>query len=306
MQCRDKQFVSVLPSKSVLGSENPRCWRYHSHKCRLHRLRYCGPSGLYYLSTWDRVILKKDHSRCEGSRSCQAHQLNPKTYKTQHVTGCLGCEEYGFSSQVICKILIPDRTVIPIVTVDFRRRNAPLEILAADITRVENVPLYVAISHVWSDGKGNLHRNFLPSCQLQRMQDCANALYPLDRHPVPFWMDTLCVPVGREFWPIRNRALNHMKATYKSADKTLVFDNSLELVDSTVASEESLIRMRYCPWTTRLWTMQEGRLGHNIFFQFRDKSISFDHQPYQGGDTGNLPAVDKILRCLTTQELVSL
>ncbi|KAL9635043.1 MAG: hypothetical protein Q9164_003718 [Protoblastenia rupestris] len=137
------------------------------------------------------------------------------------------------------------------------------------------------------------------------MQDCANALYPLDRHPVPFWMDTLCVPVGREFWPIRNRALDRMKATYMSADKTLVFDNSLELVDSTVASEESLIRMRYCPWTTRLWTMQEGRLGHDVFFQFRDKSISFDHQPYQGVDTGNLPAVDKILRCLTNQELAS-
>lgn len=267
--------------------------------------KHCRASTLYYLSTWDRVILKKDHSRCESSTSCQAHQLNPETYTTQHATGCLGCEEHGLSSEAISSILIPEKTIIPLVTVNSLRLDSPIESAAADLSRIEAVPSYVAISHVWSDGKGNPRRNFLPLCQLQRLQDCTNALYPSYRHPVPFWMDTLCVPVGKRFWPVRNRALNRMKSTYKSAEKILVFDTSLEIVDSSVAPEEALIRIRYSPWSSRLWTMQEGRLGLNLYFQFRDKSISFDNQPYQGGATGTLPAVENILNSLTTPELVS-
>ena len=252
------------------------------------------------------MILKKDHSRCRSGTNCQAHQLDPKTYKTQHAIGCLGCQEYGLSSEVISSILVPEKTIVPLVTIDSRRLRSPIEVVAADISRVEAVRSYVAISHVWSDGKGNLHRNFLPLCQLQRLQDCTNALYPTDRHPVPFWMDTLCVPVGKRFWPVRNRALNRMKSTYKSAEKILVFDTSLEIVDSSVAPEEALIRIRYSPWSSRLWTMQEGRLGLSLYFQFRDKSISFESAPYRHGVNGSLLAVEGILKSLTTLELVSI
>ena len=281
------------------------------YKCRRSRevmsfsFRHCGVSTLYYLSTWDRVILQKDHSRCGSSTTCQSHQLNPKTYKTQHVAGCRGCEEHGLSSEAISAILIPDRTVVPLITVDFQRAHSPIEVVAADISRVEAVPSYVAVSHVWSDGRGNPLKNFLPSCQLQHLQDCINALYPSERHPVPFWMDTLCVPVGRKFWPVRNRALNRMKSTYKSAEKIIVFDTSLELMDSSIAPEEAVIRIRYSPWSSRLWTMQEGRLGQNVYFQFRSKCVSFDSQPYQNGASGNLRVVDKILSGITTQNIVS-
>jgi len=65
---------------------------------------------------------------------------------------------------------------------------------------------YVAISHVWSDGLGNAIANTLPWCQLQRIQGLVDALYQDtagNQHPVPFWMDTLCVPVEQHFerWP---------------------------------------------------------------------------------------------------------
>ena len=173
--------------------------------------------------------------------------MNTKTYKTQHVAGCPGCEEHGLSSKAISAVLVPEEVVIPLITVDFRRPHCPVEILAADITQVERVLPYVAISHVWSDGKGKPQRNFLPACQLQRIQDRVNALYPSDAHPMPFWMDTLCVPIGRKFWPIRNIALNRMKATYKCAETILVLDDSLELIDSTIAPAEAMIRIQYSP-----------------------------------------------------------
>ena len=96
-----------------------------------------------------------------------------------------------------------------------------------------------------------------------------------------------------------------MKSTYKSADKIIVFDNSLEIIDSDVAPEEALIRLRYSPWSTRLWTMQEGRLGRNLYFQFRDKIISFDNHPYQGGTYGSLQTVVEILEKLASIDVVS-
>lgn len=268
--------------------------------------RYCRPSCLYYLSTLNRLVLRKDHSRCQNSTICQAHQMDTKTYKPQHVVGCPGCEEDGLSSKAISNVLVSDKVVIPLITVDFRRPHCPVEMVAPDIIKFERVLPYVAISHVWSDGKGNPQRNFLPACQLQRIQDHVNALYPSDAHPIPFWMDTLCVPVGRKFWPIRNIALNRMKTTYRSAEKILVLDTSLEFVDSTVDPTEAKIRIQYSPWSTRLWTLHESRLGLNIYFQFRDKSRSFDHLPRIDGDNGNLHVVNELLKSITTPELVSL
>ncbi len=232
--------------------------------------------------------------------------MNAKTYKTQHVAGCSGCKEHGLSSKAISAVLVPEKVIIPLITVDFRRPRCPVEILAADITQIERVLPYVAISHVWSDGKGNPLRNFLPACQLQRIQDRVDALYPSDAHPMPFWMDTLCVPVGRKFWPIRNIALNRMKATYKCAGKILVLDDSLERIDSTIAPTEAMIRIQYSSWSTRLWTLHEGRLGRNIYFHFRDKSRYFDDLPRISGDNGNLHVVNELLKSLTIPELVSL
>ena len=270
-----------------------------------NRFRHCRVPILFYLSSWDRHILRKDHTSCRGDSTCQAHQLNAKTYQTQHVTGCLGCREHGLSSEKISSVLSSEKTIVPLVTIDTNNSECIVNMFAADISQAEAIPRYVAVSHVWSDGKGNPHRNSLPSCQLRRLQVCTNALYPSDRHPVPFWMDTLCVPVGRKFWPIRNVALDRMKATYKSAHKILVFDASIETLDSSVAPEEALIRIRYSPWSSRLWTLQEGRLGFDVYFQFGDKSVSFDGHPYQGGSAGSLRAVERILNGLSESELVS-
>lgn len=277
--------------------------RNETHIESLNRIKHCGPSTLNYLSTWDRTILRKDHSRCANSLSCQANQTNTKTYTTQHTADCMGCREHGLPSEIICSYLNPDKITIPLVTFG-HRSDSPLEFFAADISQLEALPLYVAISHVWSDGKGNPHRNFLPSCQLLHIQERINALYPSEQHPVPFWMDPLCVPVGKRFWPIRNRALNRMKDTYKLAHKVLVLDRSLEIVDSSVAPEEALLRIHYSPWSTRLWTMQECRLGNDVYFQFRDRSISFDNGPLRSGAYGTLAAVQYVLHSMSDPEIV--
>ncbi|KAL6719516.1 hypothetical protein ACLMJK_003757 [Lecanora helva] len=175
--------------------------------------------------------------------------------------------------------------------------------MSADTAWMDTFPSSVAVSHVWLDGKGNPNRNFLPICQLRLLQDRVNTLFPSERHPVPFWMDSLCVPVGRKYWPVRNIVLNRLKSTFKSADRIIVFDSSFEIIGEEVAPEEALIRIRYLPWSSRLWTMQEGRLSRKVYFQFKDKGIPFDDHPYQGGVHGNLQAIKQVLKQLTDQDI---
>ncbi len=49
--------------------------------------------------------------------------------------------------------------------------------------------------------------------------------------------------VGRKFWPVRNIALNRMKTINKCTEKILVLNDSLELINSTIAPVEVMIRI---------------------------------------------------------------
>ena len=130
---------------------------------------------------------------------------------------------------------------------------------------------YVAISHVWRGGLGNPHQNSLPRCQLARIQALVNGLYSEDLHPVPFWIDTLCVPLEQS---LRNLAIKQTKSVYQEADKVLVLDSALRLVSLPSSPVESLLRIACSSWMQRLWTFQEGILAFQLVFQFLDVSVS--------------------------------
>lgn len=122
--------------------------------------------------------------------------MNAKVYKSQHLVSCTGCQEHGVSTEFIASMLDVDQAIIPLITVATGLSDSPVKVTAADVSNLDTVPRYVAVSHVWSDGKGNPHRNYLPLCQLLHLQTRVNALYPPKEEPTPFWMDTICVPVG--------------------------------------------------------------------------------------------------------------
>lgn len=42
---------------------------------------------------------------------------------------------------------------------------------------------------------GNAKSNALPECQIARLQVLANKLFPSKFWPIPFWIDTLCIPL---------------------------------------------------------------------------------------------------------------
>ncbi|KAH9225188.1 hypothetical protein K456DRAFT_44103 [Colletotrichum gloeosporioides 23] len=136
---------------------------------------------------------------------------------------------------------------------------------------------YVAISHVWSDGLGNPWSNRLCSSQLNHIQALVNGLYPLDQAPVPFWIDSLGIPVGRRHVRDRQVAITRIHQTFSQADKVLVLNNYLKSCDNNAPLVEKLIRLQYSPWMTRVWTLLEGNIARNLHFQFADKAVSSDY-----------------------------
>jgi len=101
------------------------------------------------------------------------------------------------------------------------------------------------------------------------------------RHPagqgnMPFWMDTLCVPVYKHLKAYRRRCIANMRRIYKLAASVLVLDSALEAIPMSCPAPERLIRLSQCSWQQRLWTFQESFLANDLFYRFRDKAIHFD------------------------------
>lgn len=154
---------------------------------------------------------------------------------------------------------------------------------------------------------GNIERNSLPACQLARLQNFVNDLY-IDRggevwnmvdniaktitdtyrsvvwpiphmetsgkYPIPFWIDTLCVPKGKDGnADMRNLAISRMRRTYESAHRVLVLDSGIQQGSRKAPIAERGTRLYSSRWQHRLWTFQEGALAKNLHFQFSDGAL---------------------------------
>lgn len=119
-----------------------------------------------------------------------------------------------------------------------------------------------------TSGMGNPNHNALPACQILGLQRLVNDLYSTDEHPVPFWVDTICVPLQS---PYRKLAINSMSTAYKDAEKVLVIDSVISSVPSSALhSTEMTVRLRTSSWVRRLWTFQEAYLAKELHYQFQD------------------------------------
>jgi hypothetical protein len=118
---------------------------------------------------------------------------------------------------------------------------------------------------------GNMKANGLPCCQLLRVQSLVNALYPESLWPVPFWMDTICVP---RKYPARSIAITTMKDIYKNADTVLVLDAVLMQTNDKAEATEILLRLRGSTWVTRLWMYHEAGLAKSLHYQLSNVAVN--------------------------------
>lgn len=194
-------------------------------------------------------------------------EIDNNTYRTKHVQepcACIDAVEDGVIRQVR-RVLSEGN--IPVITVAERAdRSAACEVRTHCSERGIR---YVAITHVWLDGLGNNDRNSLPLCQLLRLQRLVNNLYEPGDWPIPFWIDTISVPLEPE---ARKLAIIDLDRTYKEAEKVLVLDSTLLEAGDDLESTEILMRIVCSNWARRLWTLSEGILSRSLHFPMQQSS----------------------------------
>lgn len=199
---------------------------------------------------------------------CAAHQINENDYRTKHTESCESCEDLIADPNIMNQIL--ESGSYPLLSASSIQGPAPTIEL---IPRQPGV-VYVAISHVWSDGLGNVQRNALPACQLRRLGVLVTNVLNVSTQCY-FWLDTICCP--RKDRHFRDLAISKMRQTYAEAALVLVLDSSLLRQSlSSITPVEILLRVLVSSWNGRLWTLQEGALADRLFFQFADGAYALN------------------------------
>ncbi|KAI0670215.1 hypothetical protein C8Q78DRAFT_991853 [Trametes maxima] len=98
---------------------------------------------------------------------------------------------------------------------------------------------YVAISHVWADGMGSTAEEGLPLCIVERISGLATSLLPESK---AFWMDSLCIPAE----------------------------------GGSAPREQNLLQITFSGWNKRVWTLQEGLLARELWFEFIEGPVNID------------------------------
>ncbi|KAF7377630.1 Sugar transporter stl1 [Mycena sanguinolenta] len=213
------------------------------------------PAATFYLlSCRQKRHDGKDHSRCTDTQ-CNADQLDESRYQTAHATiGCT-CAHYGQQIAGDIQAVVAGGG-IPVLSVDDSEDGISVKVVDVNGHSGSERAAYVAISHVWSDGMGNVQQNTLPKCLLMGLQSKIDQMG--DASVKHFWIDTLCVPLDRG---LRTKAIRSMARVYSQAQHVLVIDKSIQWMTlSNSSKRERLIYLSLCPWTRRLWTLQEAWL----------------------------------------------
>lgn len=254
--------------------------------------------GQYYIAAAQGRTLEE----LDGHYACTDHSCEAKvadgTYTTQHDPECqeddyepepkfIGhvAPEYGKSPATLRDAIkhVMDAGHLPVLRWDSEQKGLTTyghqEYMYSEGS--SKVPPFIAISHVWADGKGNPFDNSLPYCQLETIQKLvdnlgANYLPPKFTHSSPgFWMDTLCCIVGvdDESKSYKKKSIQSMREIYGESAAVLIIDPWLMSIPSTASVNEICYRIYASGWSRRLWTHQEGFLAREVYYQFQDKPL---------------------------------
>ena len=219
--------------------------------------------AMYFAISLGPRLVNRDHPNCSLT-DCSALQVDESTYVTKHATSGCDCKHIKVDIEALSSVIESGAT--PLI-----RLSQPPR---ADRHRLDIITHrnYVCVTHVWVDGLGNPYDNSLPTCQLILLQESVNALYPHkpDNENIPFWIDSLCIPVSLAKVVIRKQAIAAMARVYSQAEKVLVLESELQMSSRHTSKEEIALRISFSVWWSRLWTLQEGIFAKELWFQFRD------------------------------------
>ncbi|KAJ3549419.1 hypothetical protein NM208_g520 [Fusarium decemcellulare] len=102
--------------------------------------------------------------------------------------------------------------------------------------------------------------------------DTQRLLHRKEANPaLPFWIDTLTIPVND---PVqRKRAIKTMHHAYTNADFMVVLDSGLARMEAGESYAETAMKIFTSRWMGRLWTLQEAYLSKKLVFRFRNNEL---------------------------------
>ncbi|KAF2793873.1 hypothetical protein K505DRAFT_417498 [Melanomma pulvis-pyrius CBS 109.77] len=195
-------------------------------------------------------------------------------------------EMIGVDIEKVVRII--DKGKIPLIK--FKRRESLKDPIELDVIENTSCKEYATISHVWSDGYGNVKHNKLWGCQLDYFWELLKEAQAqrtrqnrgesrLKPEPLPFWIDTLTIPVQKEHKPARKKAVGQIFDVYLKARYTIVIDNGLNSMTWTDKYTTTAMRILASGWMRRLWTLQEAYLSRKLFFAFKPYGDADAEQP---------------------------
>ncbi|EXJ79507.1 hypothetical protein A1O1_08771, partial [Capronia coronata CBS 617.96] len=234
------------------------------------------PSGMYFASLLPPRLRQKDHVAggcnqefCNVLNITEAARLD---YCTEHTKDCdKNCGLHYVKEEELCEILSEEGAIAVVDFLPTGDDHPKLQVSA--VTTVNRKP-FVAISHVWVEGLGNVRDNALPRCQLVRIQALVHQVS--GDTSMPFWLDTLCIPQDYSrphLQAFRINAIKNMNRVYESSSAVLVLDSELGSTSIMASLEEQLVRFACSSWVRRLWTLNEAVLGTKVMLQLQDGTM---------------------------------
>ncbi|KAL8703185.1 MAG: hypothetical protein Q9201_003634 [Fulgogasparrea decipioides] len=266
------------------------------------------PSTMYYLSSLPTrsTFGGVEHSDCTTDK-CLSDTVDPSTYRPRHTCDCASgvddntcCPMVSVSTSEIAEIIIQGG--LPLIQIQIAEDGGMQLRVVKHCVSLR----YVAISHVWSGGLGNVTSNAMRSCQLRYLyrfllQVHDNGDDDLDRRtgprkyddarddlrarlglkqiqrPLLLWVDTLCVPVGASYRAAYMQAIYRMAQIYVSAQCVLVVDPELQTMDHRTMADEQIFAHILCSsWMSRSWTFQEACMSRIWYVLFNDGYCAVD------------------------------
>ncbi|KAI0658296.1 hypothetical protein C8Q70DRAFT_1054899 [Cubamyces menziesii] len=208
---------------------------------------------------------RNEHENCRED-SCILYTITDEdTYAPRHVDTSCQCDYLRPPLDDVVQLL--SCGVVPIVVYEEARG---LRVLPAN----GNEGKYVAISHVWAEGMGSTTEKGLPTCVVKRIANLVLQILPGSSYLSAFWMDSLCVPSARNE---RKRATQLMAQTYKDAEKVLVIDDCIRsMCSARVPWQQNFLRIASSAWVRRVWTLQEGLLARELYFEFAEGPVDVE------------------------------
>jgi hypothetical protein len=232
-----------------------------------------GAATLYFLGNLQPTRPGRDHSKC--TEDLCVWMTASGSYKSRHATPDCQCDARFSGIEGVRKVL-EESDEVPLIQESHTGgdlESPEFQIIPAIESKAGD---FVAVSHVWAEGLGNPIANALPNCSIKWISDMVSSIVKESEDlRIPFWIDTLCVPIEpQNLWL---RAMNRLRKPYTDAAIVLVLDSYLYTQESSNLSPlEIWARVLCCSWSRRLWTFQEGRLAKTLLYQFKDCAMTME------------------------------